>query len=344
METGFLSHTHTHNTHATRMQGATSQISAASFNAQQKGVIIVGSASHASPETQARAQGCSGPCAARRRAMAVMASRGIEPAAFCRRACAPAFEGMNSVLLRCTRTDAGLNMLSPPFPPCRQEFIALFQEPEFRSMGSSLKFLLVWGSCTATYACALRACGCGAGHAAMRKGPLCEGAPGARAASGRPAAADAPAPRAPRLTPGGGWHRARVSKAGAHNGGARGAEAGAAAMQTAPFTCWAGLQCSGCACEHPPPPLSLQWDTAAADIVVREAGGAVLSAGRCSNMGGLLEDWKVGRHQRPRWLLRGLGGIGARHCCRVWAAEGVRRRRRRWRLSSTLHFTCGEAG
>lgn len=35
-----------------------------------------------------------------------------------------------------------------------------------------------------------------------------------------------------------------------------------------------------------------QWDTAAADIIVQEAGGAVVQAGRCSPTGELLEDWR----------------------------------------------------
>ncbi|KIY99880.1 hypothetical protein MNEG_8083 [Monoraphidium neglectum] len=36
----------------------------------------------------------------------------------------------------------------------------------------------------------------------------------------------------------------------------------------------------------------MEWDTAAADIIVREAGGVVLYAGRCTGKGELLEDWK----------------------------------------------------
>jgi hypothetical protein len=45
---------------------------------------------------------------------------------------------------------------------------------------------------------------------------------------------------------------------------------------------------------HIPAPIMKQWDTAAADIIVREAGGLVVRAGKCSNRGELLEDWKVG--------------------------------------------------
>lgn len=37
---------------------------------------------------------------------------------------------------------------------------------------------------------------------------------------------------------------------------------------------------------------TMEWDTAAADVIVREAGGVVLHAGRCSPKGELLEDWK----------------------------------------------------
>lgn len=37
-----------------------------------------------------------------------------------------------------------------------------------------------------------------------------------------------------------------------------------------------------------------EWDTAAADIIVREAGGVVLQAGKVTGKGELLEDWQVG--------------------------------------------------
>lgn len=35
-----------------------------------------------------------------------------------------------------------------------------------------------------------------------------------------------------------------------------------------------------------------EWDTAAADIIVREAGGACVRAGACDSQGNALEDWK----------------------------------------------------
>lgn len=35
-----------------------------------------------------------------------------------------------------------------------------------------------------------------------------------------------------------------------------------------------------------------EWDTAAAHVVVTEAGGSVIQAGRCDNKGKALEDWK----------------------------------------------------
>ena len=35
-----------------------------------------------------------------------------------------------------------------------------------------------------------------------------------------------------------------------------------------------------------------EWDTCASQIIVEEAGGAVLQAGKCSNKGDPLEDWK----------------------------------------------------
>lgn len=37
---------------------------------------------------------------------------------------------------------------------------------------------------------------------------------------------------------------------------------------------------------------TMEWDTAAADIIVREAGGVVLQAGAVTGKGELLEDWK----------------------------------------------------
>eukprot|EP00882_Tetradesmus_deserticola_P031354 GHRQ01035453.1.p1 GENE.GHRQ01035453.1~~GHRQ01035453.1.p1 ORF type:complete len:249 (+),score=124.84 GHRQ01035453.1:145-891(+) len=37
---------------------------------------------------------------------------------------------------------------------------------------------------------------------------------------------------------------------------------------------------------------TMEWDTAAADIIVKEAGGVVLQAGRITGKGELLEDWK----------------------------------------------------
>lgn len=47
-----------------------------------------------------------------------------------------------------------------------------------------------------------------------------------------------------------------------------------------------------------------EWDTAAAQAVVEEAGGSVVQAGRCDNKGVPLEDWKVGGRGccLPGWL------------------------------------------
>ena len=44
-----------------------------------------------------------------------------------------------------------------------------------------------------------------------------------------------------------------------------------------------------------------EWDTAAAHVVVTEAGGEVLQAGRCDNKGKPLEDWKVGGRLAGTW-------------------------------------------
>ncbi|GBF90208.1 3 (2),5 -bisphosphate nucleotidase [Raphidocelis subcapitata] len=52
------------------------------------------------------------------------------------------------------------------------------------------------------------------------------------------------------------------------------------------------LVAEGTAHVYPRLAPTMEWDTAAADIIVREAGGVVLHAGRCSGRGELLEDWK----------------------------------------------------
>ena len=36
-----------------------------------------------------------------------------------------------------------------------------------------------------------------------------------------------------------------------------------------------------------------EWDTAAAQAIVEEAGGTVIQAGRCDSKGKLLEDWQA---------------------------------------------------
>lgn len=54
--------------------------------------------------------------------------------------------------------------------------------------------------------------------------------------------------------------------------------------------CTVVLLCVAC-CRLAP---TSEWDTAAADIIVREAGGAVLQAGKVTGKGELLEDWQVG--------------------------------------------------
>lgn len=43
-----------------------------------------------------------------------------------------------------------------------------------------------------------------------------------------------------------------------------------------------------------------EWDTAAADIIVREAGGVVLQAGKQDNKGNPQQEWKVGAARRRR--------------------------------------------
>jgi 3'(2'), 5'-bisphosphate nucleotidase len=36
-----------------------------------------------------------------------------------------------------------------------------------------------------------------------------------------------------------------------------------------------------------------EWDTAAAHVIVEEAGGSIVQAGLCDNKGNALEDWKT---------------------------------------------------
>jgi fructose-1,6-bisphosphatase/inositol monophosphatase family enzyme len=52
------------------------------------------------------------------------------------------------------------------------------------------------------------------------------------------------------------------------------------------------LWCAAVVCCFRLAPTS-EWDTAAADIIVREAGGVVLQAGKVTGKGELLEDWQV---------------------------------------------------
>lgn len=52
------------------------------------------------------------------------------------------------------------------------------------------------------------------------------------------------------------------------------------------------LVAEGIAHVYPRLHATKEWDTAASDIIVREAGGVVLYAGKCNNRGELLEDWK----------------------------------------------------
>lgn len=46
----------------------------------------------------------------------------------------------------------------------------------------------------------------------------------------------------------------------------------------------------------------MEWDTAAADIIVQEAGGVVLQAGKITGSGELLEDWQVNTTRRFKSL------------------------------------------
>lgn len=91
------------------------------------------------------------------------------------------------------------------------------------------------------------------------------------------------------------------------------------------------LTCPGCRLAP-----TMEWDTAAADIIVREAGGVVLQAGRCSGQTGeLLEDWRVS----ALWGLYGGGLV-----CSEWGPmlchTAMRSRRTGWRCSLLLQTWC----
>jgi hypothetical protein len=104
-------------------------------------------------------------------------------------------------------------------------------------------------------------------------------------------------------------------------------------------------------CPPPPPPCLLclqvaegsahvyprlaptcEWDTAAAHIIVTEAGGEVLQAGLCDSKGTLLEDWKVGG--RVDGCCR-LGG-----CWWRWVLGGWRALARLVRAAAALPPPC----
>ncbi|GMH40721.1 hypothetical protein BSKO_08625 [Bryopsis sp. KO-2023] len=53
------------------------------------------------------------------------------------------------------------------------------------------------------------------------------------------------------------------------------------------------LVAEGTAHAYPRLAPTMEWDTAAAHVIVTEAGGEVIQAGRCDNKGNALEDWKT---------------------------------------------------
>lgn len=53
------------------------------------------------------------------------------------------------------------------------------------------------------------------------------------------------------------------------------------------------LVAEGAAHAYPRLAPTMEWDTAAAHVIVTEAGGSVIQAGRCDNKGNALEDWKT---------------------------------------------------
>jgi hypothetical protein len=70
----------------------------------------------------------------------------------------------------------------------------------------------------------------------------------------------------------------------------------------------------------------MEWDTAAADIIVSEAGGVVVQAGKVTGRGELLEDWKVsgqcvGAGQFIQTVSGVLGVNLAADCCLLVDAQ-----------------------
>ena len=53
------------------------------------------------------------------------------------------------------------------------------------------------------------------------------------------------------------------------------------------------LVAEGAACVYPRFAPTCEWDTCASQIIVEEAGGRVVQAGRCGNKGEALEDWRA---------------------------------------------------
>lgn len=53
------------------------------------------------------------------------------------------------------------------------------------------------------------------------------------------------------------------------------------------------LVAEGAACVYPRFAPTCEWDTCASQIIVEEAGGCVVQAGRCSDKGESLEDWRA---------------------------------------------------
>lgn len=157
-----------------------------------------------------------------------------------------------------------------------REFVAQLKEPAFKQLGSSLKLLMV---------------GAGRGRPGpgwRRQHMYCEG--------------DHPRCLAEH------WH-ARVSACAHDTCGpltGRRPTLCSAAARTCPQVA------EGVAHIYPRLAPTCEWDTAAAHIIVEEAGGSVLQAGLCDSKGKLLEDWKVG----------GQGGARGSSCLSCGRCQG----------------------
>lgn len=174
--------------------------------------------------------------------------------------------GQGAARLQCAEVDLGQPGLvvvgsASHLTDETREFVAQLKEPSFKQLGSSLKLLMVRRGARARRGCPGTSDHCG-------------GVPQAAATPGR---------------------RRAGRRASRHAWQARWPEKRGIFPACALRCCHACPQVAeGAAHIYPRLAPTCEWDTAAAHVIVEEAGGSVLQAGLCDSKGKLLEDWKVG--------------------------------------------------